>query len=274
VHWQNVCAALIFLALVAVAIGACSPKTAIKPEPSEMTVFSHSEIGNLIPDQSWTAPTLGDRVELATVKNERLKTLFDRSFGNARHSALAVGHPRFCGFYWRTYQHESQADASRGALSSCLSYVKKLEDWVPGGCGCRLIMVNGKIVARLSDLTSDWYLPVVMIIEDQTGKIDEIHGSLRSAGIYGENISGWLYDNEGREVCRGSYGVNASGIGSFKISCFDGKRMASGELELHAPFTNHTIVAGSGAFDDGSAFYFLSGLLSPEFKYRRAELIE
>ncbi len=252
-HWQNVCAALIFLALVAVAIGACLPKTAVKPEPSERTVFSHSEIGNLIPDQSWTASTLGDRVELATVKNERLMTLFDRSFGNARHSALAVGHPRFCGFYWRTYQHESQADASRGALSNCLSYMKKLEDWVPGGCGCRLIMVNGKIVARLSDLTSDWYLPAVMIIEDQTGKIDEIHGSLRSAGIYG---------------------VNASGIGSFKISCFDGKRMASGELELHAPFTNHTIVAGSGTFDDGSAFYFLSGLLSPEFKFRRAELIE
>ena len=226
----------------------------------------------------WISETGTRRIDLDDIL--RLSTI--SSLRDHRpYRAVAIGNPAICGGSWHSWNYSTQDAAATAALKGCLRYREGWERHVQGTCGCRLVMLENRLLVEPSVLKFKGRVPGILRITDRSS-VKLMYGMVEAAGDTGQNLPMRFFNDQGNQVCDGQYSLSllqaAMGSGSFHASCFGGEVSATGDIAIMRVSQKHMkgtapVVYGTGRTNGGEKFGIIIGVPVTRYEQFR-ELLE
>jgi hypothetical protein len=181
----------------------------------------------------------------------------------ASNKVVVIPMPKQCAFLYAdayTRGHMSEREVQDTALSACsrrLSELGPLGENYGVDCQCKVVISNESYVVPRETM------PVSIFYRDDRGNNARLNGQARYGALIGRDRSvTFSIDNARAEhVCDGTFTNQGHNIGSFSLSCFNGKFTSSGTYENRTGAPNDHVIA-RGKTANGSPVVMVIGLPS------------
>ena len=149
--------------------------------------------------------------------------------------AVASGYPRKCGGSWHSWGRATPRQAAISALRGCIKAREGIESHTKNnGCGCRLVLIDNVVLGPARSINYRRRRPITAFIRNpEIDKTAIIKGMVSSAGL-GERLPLAVFDDQGREMCSGTYSLTKLNIllggGEFSLNCFGSPYVIAGQM--------------------------------------------
>lgn len=255
-------------------LSACQPRTLYQTSAPLVLAQNDEQIRQASSLAEQHAFWGGQPIDLSRVSFFNDSNSFARQWlAKPNNRAMAFGHPQRCAYYTSTWNYRSAYRAASEALRHCLNKIKVMQDHMGGDCGCKIGLVNQRILIPLDELVYRKSLPALALVKDQRGR-REILGYIETSGRTGRNQSMIFFNEKNTEVCRGTYDVMTEDMrGAGQLSCFGG-RIDGKALFKVAGYREGQAYGTALLKGRDTQLILVYGLPSAEFQNRRQELLE
>jgi hypothetical protein len=147
----------------------------------------------------------------------------------------------------------------------CTSFVKErfpgIDQYIDGGCDCEVVFTVGReLLLPVDRFSSELkHSPVSILLEKPNGKRDYIRGIVETESATPTNQDVTLFNNKGKEVCKGSQHIKANDDGEFQLQCFGGVQKVVGLTSMRTSVIDgRRYTYGSGLFENKTRFVFVT----------------
>jgi hypothetical protein len=185
----------------------------------------------------------------------------------ANHNVAVAATPKFCPEY--SYTLWSSSDHPK-AIRICDQKNQEMLSDYPAAfrkmCACKLL-VKDMVVTDVDLIMSELrYTTFKLYLKAADGAVRTVRGVLEFEKASLDRQSIRILNQNKDEICKGSMTPSLGDDGAFELSCFNGKRHASGSVLIPEIFYQYAL--GSGVFENGEVFAFIARLTDEEIKSR------